>query len=1055
MSEIAPPIAERRHVTVLFADMVGFTSISERLGEEGTFTLIHPIYELMANVVKEQGGSVKDFTGDGIMALFGAPDGIEDAPLRACQAALLIHQRLAAAAPAIEARHGVRPQMRIGINTGPAVVTRIRGDDASMTALGDTVNTAARLQTLAGSGKTLLSESTYRLVHGLVDANFDGEHDIKGKSAPQKTFKLVAVRKGAARFDAALSRGLTEFVGREREMETLDQQLRLAQNGLRIVDVAAEPGMGKSRLLHEFQQRISAERISVLRGHCSPDGKLTPFLPFVEVVRSSFQVSIGEDQSELTRKLETGLGVLGLHSVENIGLLLNLLGLTPPEASLAGLDGLLIGLRTRDLLQQLLEASCRVSMVVMLIEDLHWIDGGSEELLGKIIDHGAALPLLIVHTRRLESAPAWLDAKTTKTLNLDPLPVGEIHRLVRARLGVSDLTDALARQLATKAEGNPLFAEEIVTFLIERGVIRLNAGRVEFDAEAVAATLPASVQGLLTARVDRLATADRALLQAAAVIGRAFEADLLAAVADVQGEIGARLLAMRSLDLIHGEQNSSIYVFKHALGRDALYQSLLTEPRKALHLRIGQEIERRQGNRLAEVAEILAHHYSQTDRAEKAFVYFALAGAKSLGVYSLEEANKYLAAAVALLESNPACAVSEQIASLLVDHLYCLNLLNQQRSLIETVERFSADLARLGDNQHCVLIQHYHVVALLLSGRNREAAQRQIDLTAMADRLGDARSRAYAISSDIHVSTIVAPRPREAFETLGRDAIRLSSSTGDPYPQAFTRYALGWEEIHRGRISEARQAAQELLAVGRKMNDPRSIGLGLQVEAWIALIGDDYAAALDYAEMSISMARAPFDTISSTNAKISALVLLRRPEAFAMLRAWIDECETNGWYWALSGAEGIMAIAMALRGEIAAALRWMKRSISKRESEGYYAAADWYRMFLCEIYLEIIAGKERPPIGVLWRNAASLVSVMFGARRQIVMLVNQVKQNSRFDANAHHFGRCEMILGLLYQAKKKPGLALQHLVEAQRIAGQYGATPMLARIESAMSELRT
>ena len=352
-TDSAAPSGERRQVTVLFADMVGFTAISERLGEEGTFALIQPIYELMAGAVKEQGGSVKDFTGDGIMALFGVPDALEDAPLRACRAGLLIHERLAAAAPAIEAKHGVRPQMRIGVNSGLAVVTQIRGESAAMTALGDTVNLASRLQTLAEPGTVYLSEATQRLVQGLVETTFAGAHAIKGKAEPQKVYRLDAIRQGATRFEAAVGRGLSAYVGRERELEVLERALAEARGELRVIDVVAEPGMGKSRLLHEFRQRIGKEQAFILTGSCSPDGQQTPFLPFIEVVRGSFQVRSGEAESEVARKLEMGLTVLGLHSPENLGLLLNLLGLKPPEGALAGLDGVLIGLRTRDLAAKL------------------------------------------------------------------------------------------------------------------------------------------------------------------------------------------------------------------------------------------------------------------------------------------------------------------------------------------------------------------------------------------------------------------------------------------------------------------------------------------------------------------------------------------------------------------------------------------------------------------------------------------------------------------------------------------------------------------------------
>ncbi len=236
-------------------------------------------------------------------------------------------------------------------------------------------------------------------------------HDRPGPAArarhsPTKGPVDQTLHKGATRFGAAVGCGLTAYVGREREMDILERGFAEARSQLHVIDIMAEPGMGKSRLLHEFRQRVGKEHAFILSGSCSPDGQQTPFLPFIEVVRSSFQVSAGEAENEVVRKLEMGLTVLGLHSPENLGLLLNLLGLKPPEGALTGLDGLLIGLRTRDLLQQLLEARCRLSPVVLLLEDLHWIDSVSEEVLGRIIDGEAELRLLLLHTRRPEYHPS-------------------------------------------------------------------------------------------------------------------------------------------------------------------------------------------------------------------------------------------------------------------------------------------------------------------------------------------------------------------------------------------------------------------------------------------------------------------------------------------------------------------------------------------------------------------------------------------------------------------------------------------------------------------------
>jgi class 3 adenylate cyclase len=547
--------AERRQVTVLFTDMVGFTSFSERSGEEAAYTLMRSLSKLMDEAVREQGGVVQNFTGDGIMAVFGAPMAFEDAPLRACCAALAILHRVETARPDLQSKYDARPQLRIGLNTGTAVVGKVQeGADAQLTVLGDTVNFAARLQALAEPDSIFLSEATHRLVQGLVDASFAGEHVIKGKAESQKVYRLDAIRHGATRFEAAVTRGLSAFVGREREMEILERGLDKARSELRIIDIAAEPGMGKSRLLHEFRQRMGKDRAFVLSGSCSPDGQQTPFLPFIEVIRGSFRVKAGEAEKDVAQKLETGLTALGLHSPRNLGLLLHVLGLNVPGDTLAGLDGVLIGLRTRELLQQLMEARCRLSPVVMLIEDLHWIDSVSEELLNKFIDSEARF--LVLTTRRLEYSPRWLDRSVVTKLPLEPLPTGDIRHLLRERLGVDVLPEGLARQVTEKADGNPLFAEEIVSYLAERGFIRTVGGTLNFDANVVTASLPASIQSLLTVRVDRLAPEDRAVLQAASVIGRRFDAALLAATIG-KTDIDFRLANMQALDLVHREGRSA------------------------------------------------------------------------------------------------------------------------------------------------------------------------------------------------------------------------------------------------------------------------------------------------------------------------------------------------------------------------------------------------------------------------------------------------------------------------------------------------------------------
>jgi len=331
-----------------------------------------------------------------------------------------------------------------------------------------------------------------------------------------------------------------------------------------------------------------------------------------------------------------------------------------------------------------------------------------------MIDSEAKLRLLLTTTRRPEYAPPWLPRTVVTKLALGPLPVGDIRHLVQARLSVEALPEVLARRVTEKAEGNPLFAEEIASYLTERGILRITAGKLQFDANAATSALPASVQGVLTARVDRLAPHDRAVLQAASVIGRQFDPILLAAAVG-ETDVDARLASMQALDLIHSGVSGD-YVFKHALVRDALYHSLLTQARKALHLKIAEEIERRSGNRLAEVAEILAHHYSQTDHANKAFDYLSMAGSKSLNVYSLDEASVHFTAALALIDENPDFTSDDQLADFLVPYALLLNITLRTSAAIDVLTRYLSRTDRLGDDSRVVLIRHHYVWALVWGG---------------------------------------------------------------------------------------------------------------------------------------------------------------------------------------------------------------------------------------------------------------------------------------------------------------------------------------------------
>ena len=390
---------------------------------------------------------------------------------------------------------------------------------------------------------------------------------------------------------------------------------------------------------------------------------------------------------------------------------------------------------------------------------------------------------------------------------------------------------------------------------------------------------------------------------------------------------------------------------------------------------------------------------------------------------------------------------------MLANYALCSNISLRLKTIIEVTTRFRPNLNRSGDSRHHVLILHHYISSLVWTARFRDALSVQQELSAMARRLGDPKSMAYALVSELSVSTYCAPVSIEVFQARRREAEAALASVDDAYLKNFFSAILAWDEVNRGRIAEAREAAERLMVIGVSMNDPRSLGYGTAMKALIAILSDNYEAGLEIAEVGIGMSRAPFERAIATSARKIALVLLNKPGALDEVGGYIAKCTENGWTLFLSGPDNLWGVALAMNGRIQEGLEYIEQTIARREKEGYRASADWCRMFLCEVYLDILSGNGKASLGLFLRNFRSLTWVLMFGEKRIVALIEHVRSNPQFDRNGHYIGRAEMILGLLYKAKKKKALAAGHLSEARRIVSAFGPSPMLTRIEAALAEL--
>src|SRR5499427_7206311 len=582
---------ERKQVTVLFADVAGFTTLAEQLDPEIVHDIINRCFEGITAEVHRFEGTINQYTGDGIMALFGAPIAHEDSPRRAVHAALGIQHAIRDVAQALQAERGLSLQMRIGINTGLVVVGKI-GDDLRMdyTAVGDTTNLAARLQQMAQPGSVLISAVTQQRVAGFFETHDLGEMPVKGR-APVRAFEVLRPHGRRTRFDVAVERGLTPLVGRERALATLWERFREVKAGRgQVIGIAGEAGIGKSRLVLEFRRALAqaGEAVTWLEGHCISFGQASPFLPLIELLREHFEIDEFDGEPDIIAKVEQGMRRMG-ELEAHLPAIRSLLSVAPGDPAFAALEG---AARRRHLFAALRALSLRGAQLrplVLVVEDLHWIDTSSEEFLTFLLDAVAGVPLLLLVTYRIGYAPPFGSRSFYTTLTLHGFSEAETLAMAGHVLGIAQFPAELQTALMAKAEGVPLFIEEVTKTLLDLGVLQRDNGGYRLVKNLSEVSVPDTIQAIIMARLDRLGENGKHTVQLASVIGRQFLVRLLARIAGLRDRLEGLLRELQALELIYeqGLLPEPAYIFKHAVIQDVAYNSLLRQQRKALHRAVG------------------------------------------------------------------------------------------------------------------------------------------------------------------------------------------------------------------------------------------------------------------------------------------------------------------------------------------------------------------------------------------------------------------------------------------------------------------------------------
>jgi class 3 adenylate cyclase/tetratricopeptide (TPR) repeat protein len=644
---------ERKQVTVLFVDVVGSTALASQRDPEEVHALMARALELMLAEVHRYEGTVNQFLGDGIMALFGAPLAHEDHARRAVHAALAIQTALRPLNEELQRTRRLRLQVRQGLNTGLVVVGTI-GDDLRMdyTAVGDTTNVAARLQQAAAPGQILISDATRRLVEGFCQLRSLDELSVKGKVETLPAWEVLSAQAGRARIDVEADRGLTPFVGREAELELLWKGFEKAKMGQgQVVLLVGEPGIGKSRLLTEFRRRVG-EQATWCEGRALSFGRSMPFHPVTDLLRRVFGIEERDSEADVVEKVEQSVLTLGLELKPILPYLRHLLCVDPGDAVVAAMDPQLRRGETFDAMRRLMLRAAALKPQVVVYEDLHWIDQATEQHLRFMLDSVPTACVLMIFTFRPDYAYPLGQRSYQSWVALNPLSNQDSSKMADALIASESIPEQVRRLILHKAEGNPFFVEEVVKSLQQAGALRRVGGKTELMRPLDQIVVPDTIQDVIMARIDRLEEEPKRALQLAAVIGRAFARRLIDRLAESHERTDAVLRELKALELIYEKSlyPELAYMFKHALTQEVTYGSLLLKRRKELHLLIGLAIEDLYADRLPENYEVLAYHFARAEQWPKALDYLIRAAQKSAAAFANPEAIAFYGQALEAAE---------------------------------------------------------------------------------------------------------------------------------------------------------------------------------------------------------------------------------------------------------------------------------------------------------------------------------------------------------------------------------------------------------------------
>jgi class 3 adenylate cyclase/tetratricopeptide (TPR) repeat protein len=858
---------ERKQVTVLFADLKGSLEWIAESDPEEARNIIDPVIAKMIESVHRYEGTVNQVLGDGIMALFGAPLAHEDHAVRACYAALAMQSAMKRYNDEVRRAHGVELQIRVGLNSGEVLVRTIDNDlSLEYSAVGLTTHLAARMEQLATPGSVRLTAETLRLAEGFVQVTALGPVPVKGLDHPIEMFELTGASVSRSRLHASAARGFTRFVGRQAELESLGSALKRAAEGKgEVVALVGEAGMGKSRLVWEFTHSHRLQGWTVLESASVSYGKATAYKPLIDLLHSYLHIEDTDDARKVREKVTGKLLTLDRTFEPLLPAFLTLLDVPFENPEWQALVPSQRRQRILDACKRLLVRESQVQPLVVVFEDLHWIDPETQSFLDSLVDSLGSTRMLLLVNYRPEYAHEWAKKSYYAQLRIDPLTADSAHELLDGLVGQGKDLEPLRQMLIERTAGNPFFLEESVRTLVETSVLSGERGRYRLATPLSEVQVPGRVQAVLSARIDRLPADDKRLLQTAAVAGKDVSFPLLAAIAELTDE--ALLQALARLQAAEFLYETALfpepeYTFKHALTHEVAYGSMLQERRRVVHARIVEAMEALYSDRLPEHMERLSQHAFRGQVWDKALRYLKQAGDKALARSAVKEAVAYFDQALHALRQLP--ATPERVAQeidLCLELRNALHPLGETDRVLEILSHAQKLAEEAGDDRRLGRIFSLVAQSFRVKGEYARALETGERGASIGESLDDLSIQ---VTANFHLGQThfqIAAHER-AMERHGANVAMLKGDLARQrlgmagLPAVFSRGHLAWSLAEQGDFAQAIDLCDEAVRLANGARHGYSQAFAEYCGGFVLLRKGEYERAIGRLEHGLGLCKA-------------------------------------------------------------------------------------------------------------------------------------------------------------------------------------------------------